>query len=126
MQLARRVIGHVLDFCYPARCAACGTSCPSAMLCSTCEELQQKLEQHPACDLCAKPLTEWLAPCPYCTGKGIRPFDRIVALGVFDDPLKQLIHQMKYQKRWGLGEELALRLLALDRVKTLLSNTEII
>src|SRR3954462_10226274 len=124
MQLARRVIGHVLDFCYPARCAACGTSCPSAMLCSTCEELQQKLEQHPACDLCAKPLTEWLAPCPYCNGKGIHPFDQIAALGGFDDPLKKLIHPMKYNRRWPLAEQLAERLANLDRVREILNSAD--
>jgi ComF family protein len=124
VKLARRVVDHVLDFCYPARCASCEAACRSALLCPTCEQSQRNLEEHPACDRCAKPLTEWLAPCPYCMGKGIHPFDRIVALGVFDDPLKELIHRMKYQKRWSVGEELAHRLLELDRVKALLSTTE--
>src|ERR1041385_7620594 len=125
MKLAR-VLAPVLDFCYPARCAACNEACPTALLCDACEEAQTKAQEHPACDRCAKPLTEWLAPCPYCKGKGIRPFNRIAALGVYDDPLKAMIHRFKYEKHWGLGEALAERLLEQERVKDILSYAQVI
>jgi len=59
-------------------------------------------------------------------GKGLRPFERIVALGVYEDPLKELIHHMKYHRRWSVGEEMALRLLKLERVKKLLADAEVL
>src|SRR2546423_12342141 len=114
MKLAR-VLTPILDFCYPARCAACNEACATRLLCQSCEDAQSQIENHPACDRCAKPLTEWLAPCAYCMNNGLRPFDRIIALGVYVDPLKSMIHRMKYQKQWGLAEELADRLLELGR-----------
>jgi ComF family protein len=85
-----------------------------------------KLESAAACSWCGKPLSETGAPCPYCLGEGIPHFDRILRLGVFDEPLKHLIHQMKYHNRWGLGEVLADRLLAHERTKAMLSETQVI
>ena len=69
-----------------------------------------RLEDSPACPRCAAPLAEEGAPCPWCLGKGLHPFQRIVRLGVFHDPLKDLIHKMKYNRQWPVGELLAHRL----------------
>ena len=117
----------LLDFCYPGRCACCdaGTT-GSALLCTTCDADLTNLESAAACSWCGKPLSETGAPCPYCLGEGIPHFDRVVRLGVFDEPLKHLIHQMKYHNRWGLGEVLVDRLLRHERTKALLSETEVI
>jgi ComF family protein len=40
----------------------------------------------------------------------MRPFERIVAMGLYDDPVKTLIHAMKYQKAWPVAEYLSERL----------------
>jgi ComF family protein len=95
-------------------------------LCGACNGLLTEIEMRGACERCARPLGQWGAPCPYCMGKGLRPFDQVVALGVFSDPLKHLIHRMKYHRRWGVGEELALRLLDHKRVTELLGDAECI
>jgi ComF family protein len=85
-----------------------------------------QMTRAPACELCAMPLAAHGAPCPYCMGKGAPHFERIIRLGVFEDPLKHLIHQMKYHKRWALGEFLAARLFGTERAKGLLTETQAI
>ena len=72
------------------------------------------------------PLGSDNAPCPYCHGNSHFPFERIIRLGVFDEPLKHLIHQMKYHHRWTLAEELTDRLIATERAKGLLTETQIL
>jgi ComF family protein len=49
-----------------------------------------------------------------------------VRLGIFDDPIKHLIHQFKYHRRWPLGEMLADRLLDTERAKGLLTETQVL
>ena len=64
------------------------------------------------------------APCPYCLGEGVRRFEKILCLGVFRDPLKHMIHQIKYHNRWTLAEYLAGRLFARPEVKRLLDDAD--
>ncbi len=122
-------VKQVLDFCYPTVCAACGVSCPESntpACCETCDQALRALAEIPACEKCAKPLAYDRAPCPYCEGRGFRPLDQIVCIGVFDDPLKHLIHQAKYYRQWMLAEILVDRLAAQERVQSLLAATEVL
>ena len=80
----------------------------------------------PACDCCAMPVATHGAPCPHCLGKGVSHFERVIRLGIFDDPIKHLIHQMKYHKGWILGEFLAERLFTTERAKGLLTETDVL
>jgi ComF family protein len=57
-------------------------------------------------------------------GKGPANFYRVVRLGPYADPLRELILHLKYHRKWGIGEELADRLLRQERVKHLLHETE--
>ena len=123
----RTLFHHVLDFCYPGACAACDAFVEGGrVLCETCDAELENLTHSPACTHCAMPLGADGAPCPYCHNRGIYPFDRIIRLGVFADPLKHLIHQMKYHGRWGLAEVLADRLAGTERAKGLLTETQAI
>src|SRR5262245_24642180 len=109
---------HVVDFCYPRVCAVCGgAGMDTSQLCEACNHDLQKLELAAACPKCAMPLAEHGAPCPHCGGKGHKPFERIVRLSIFDDPVKHLIHQIKYHNRWPLAEFLAERLVEQEDVK---------
>jgi competence protein ComFC len=54
------------------------------------------------------------------------PFDKIVRLGIFDEPLKDLIHHMKYHGRWTLGEQLAGVLAETDRIKQLVRDETVL
>src|SRR3954468_16079067 len=122
MRLAalRGLLSDVLDFCYPGRCAVCDAECPGGSpLCPDCAEKLRALERGAACGLCAKPLVEPEDPCPYCLGKGMRPYQRIARPGVYREPLRPLIHTLKYNRRWPLAEDLGRRLACLEPVKRL-------
>ena len=121
------LFSQVLDFCYPGRCAACREGVEgAALLCPACDQELHKLETAAGCSWCGKPIPEVGAPCPHCLGDGIAHYDRVIRLGVFSDPLKHLIHQMKYHRQWGIAEGLAERLLGQERVKGMLTETEVI
>ena len=121
------LLRDVLDFCYPGLCATCRAGCEAGeMLCEACDARLTKLESAAVCGLCGMPVAEQGAPCPYCRGAGVAHYDRVVRLGVFDEPLKGLIHQMKYHGRWGIAERLAERLVEQQRVKELLGEAEVL
>ena len=43
-----------------------------------------------------------------------------------NDPIKHVVHQFKYQRKWSLGEMLADRLCATERAKGLLTQTDVL
>jgi len=53
------------------------------------------------------PLPEPDAPCAHCLGSGIAHYDRVLAMAPFREPVRHLIHQMKYHGRWAIAELLA-------------------
>jgi ComF family protein len=123
--LLTRVIRQVVEFCYPGQCAVCESAGEHrGALCASCLDDLRRLERMAGCSRCGRPLTQADSPCPYCMGRGIFPFQRIVRLGTFSDPLKHLIHQTKYHRRWELSEELADRLLEQERAKGVLTETD--
>jgi ComF family protein len=120
-------VKHVLDFCYPRVCAVCdGAGDLELDVCSGCLEDLHKLESAPACERCAMPLAQHGTPCPYCFGQGIRPFERIVRLGVFEDPIRHLVHQIKYHGRWALAEFLADRVVKHESCKGILQDADLL
>jgi ComF family protein len=121
----REIAGHVLSFCYPGICANCGGAGDGQVpLCEPCRIDLHNLEIQPSCPLCAMPLPEPDAPCAHCLGDGVRPFQSISRLGTFADPLRHLVHQMKYHGKWGLAEFLADRLLEQPAVGAMLSQID--
>lgn len=129
MSAVRGWFNLLADFCYPAACASCETpleSAPPSRLCAPCASALNRLADAGACARCAKPLASQDAPCPYCHGRGIPPYERIVSLGVFDDPLKELIHRMKYRGRWPLAEMLADRLCEAPAARALLESADVL
>jgi ComF family protein len=125
--LLQRLLRDVVDLCYPGHCAVCKNACdPGAFLCQTCDEELVKLEHRPACNRCGAPLASEDAPCPFCRGKGVRHYRRVVRLGTFAEPLKGLIHQMKYNRQWALAEHLARRLLAQPAVADVLEGADVL
>jgi len=122
-----QLVAHVLDFCYPGSCSHCAAACPgSAFLCNECSAKLKAFAQAPACLRCAMPLPQHDAPCPYCLNRGIRPFTQILRLGIFHDPLKDLIHHMKYHRRWTLAEQLAGVLAEQPRVRQLITEDSVL
>src|SRR5687768_15254986 len=99
----RRLARDVFDFCYPGRCAACEASCETAnALCDKCDRALNVLESAAACGACGMPAAGPGGPCAYCQGQGFGPYERVLRVGLFRDPLKHLIHEMKYRGRWPI------------------------
>ncbi len=120
----RTLVNDVLAFCYPDRCARCERGSDGPFLCGACDAEMCELERRPACERCAMPLGGPGGACPYCDGRGRRPFERVVALGTFRDPLRHLIYAAKYHGRWTVAEQLADRLLAQESVKGLMTESD--
>ena len=80
------MLKHVLDFCYPGNCPICAAACPDAgprACCDACHAQLAEIESAPSCERCAKPLAYDRAPCPYCAGRGWRPYERIASRTTF-------------------------------------------
>lgn len=125
---AKSLFRDVVDLLYPTTCAACDAFVeePTGPLCVDCNKALLKQEDEAACPACAMPLVSRGDPCPYCEGKGEPNFERIVRLGVYSDPIRHLVYRMKYHGRWSLAEFFADRLMEQERVKALLTETDVL
>ncbi len=120
-----RLLGHVRDVCYPDTCSVCRCfSEGGGPLCGECSERLAALAAEAACPRCAKPVALPDAPCPWCLGKGVYPFQRMVRLAEFSEPLRTLVHQAKYSGRWTMAEILADELASRPQVRDLLADCD--
>lgn len=120
-----RLLSGTLAFCYPGVCAACHGSYETAdPLCPACMRRLCELETGIGCAQCGRPLVVDGAPCPWCQHKGLRPFETVVRLGLFAEPLRVLIHRLKYHRQWAMGEFLADRLYEQPRTRRLLEQAD--
>ena len=97
----------LLDLVYPPRCPGCGSM--GAVLCASC---QARIEPPPApaCIRCGHPApTENL--CPTCRATPSH-LDRIAASAVFAPPLREAIHELKYNNGRALARPLGARMVA--------------
>jgi ComF family protein len=118
------LLWDLLDFCLPATCACCGEAAVSSFLCQRCNAGLTQLEASAACQWCAMPIAEPDAPCPNCRGNGVPHYDRIAALGKFQEPIKTLVHQLKYRRRWTAGELLGQQLAGCERIRKILDTAD--
>ena len=116
----------LVDFCYPRACLACELTGTDSPFCQECTAQIDKLAAAPACSRCAMPLAENDAPCPYCFGDGLKPYNRVTRLCIYVDPVKSLIHRMKYHAAWNLAEALATRLLQQPGIQQMLTNADVL
>lgn len=115
------------NFIYPPLCAGCKSIRTGAdsEFCAACDVSLSALAAGCACPRCAAPIPE-NSGCPFCRGAGIFPFEKIIALGPFREPLRKMVHEMKYHHRWPLAETLADRMLRENRVRQLLDETDVL
>ncbi|MGA2498610.1 MAG: ComF family protein [Tepidisphaeraceae bacterium] len=127
LQILRSAAASLSEAIYPSRCEVCSTSLSDVgWLCDKCNEQLNKLAEHPACPRCAAPLSMDGAPCPFCKGKGLYPLRLIARLAIYEEPLRQLIHRMKYESRWPLAELLAERLCEQRSLAGLMSHIDLV
>lgn len=127
-RLLQSLVRPFMAFCYPGQCACCRALWDGeGPWCEACEKELSALRGVGACAACAAcgmPLPVANAPCPYCKGRGLFPYRDVVRLGVFREPLRGLIHSLKYHRQWQLGELLAERLHGETQVRELLERAD--
>jgi ComF family protein len=117
-------IKSLADFCYPPICNLCGAGGAAPPLCAGCLAALDRLASVAACGCCGYPLAGPSDPCPHCHGSGIGPIHRVARLGVFNDPLRTLVHRIKFRHGWPLAEFLADRLAAHASAKAILDAAD--
>lgn len=101
-----------VDWIFPPECAGCGQ--PGTRWCPDCQRAVQPVSG-PICQICGIPM-HTAGVCPDCRAQ--KPaFQLLRSWAVFQDPLRQALHQLKYRRNMGLGEVLTLQML--DFVKSL-------
>ena len=103
-----RTVGRgLLDLLYPPRCPGCGRI--GVTLCAECQSAIEPLSA-PICVRCGRPAeTEGL--CTTCE-RTPSHLDRISATAVFAHPLREAIHELKYNNNRTLAQPLGDRMAA--------------
>lgn len=123
----RQTLDDFAALLFPGRCVLCREATPgNDRFCSDCEDRLVKSETRPQCRDCGSPLAVEDSPCQRCLGRGFRLFDEVVNLGVFGDPLRPLVHRLKFYHGWSAGETLADRAATLPRVQQLMRHTDVL
>lgn len=92
-----------LDLVYPPCCVLCRAriSDDLSVICDDCGSGLLSIDA-PYCERCGQPLDAPVAPCPACPGRTFY-FDGAFSGFQFNRPLQDLIHQLKYRNRPGIG-----------------------
>ncbi len=97
---ARRLSGTLLTTLLPPACASCGE--PGHMLCLDCRAAIAWIKE-PVCETCGRPAASRL--CSSCDSDppAARP---IRSATYYRDPIRRVIHRMKYEGLFALGRPL--------------------
>ena len=123
--MLRSLARSIFDFCLPRECPACRTGYEGEnSICPACEAELKQLVVAPRCGAarCRRHAQRLLR---HCGGDGLRPFRKVVCLGVLNDPLKSLIHRAKYTGRWDIAERLGHQLAEQVDSRTLLATADV-
>jgi ComF family protein len=77
-------------------------------ICEECYSRIESIESH-YCQKCGAPLKKNRKTCHVCKGLSFR-FERVRALGVFSTPLVEMIHYIKYERKFLVAERLGIHL----------------
>lgn len=101
-----RLIWTSLDLLLPPNCGGCGK--PGSRWCITCQKNVIRIDGS-ICTICGIPLSDKGSVCVDCQLD--RPRYRILrSWSVFDDPVKNALHRLKYRRDIGLGDAIAWQL----------------
>lgn len=92
---------RVLDTLFPPHCVGCRAR--AHWLCPRCLDRVQYLMQ-PLCGVCKQPVSP---AAPHGCRSGAAPVVTISAIGLFGGPLRDAVHALKYQGRYGVAAPLA-------------------
>ena len=91
-----------LDWIFPPICGGCETV--GDRWCADCQAAVQPIS-NPGCPICGAP-TNGSSVCSAC-GRTLPYFSKLRSVGVFQGPIKNALHRLKYKKDIGLGEALS-------------------
>jgi len=89
-----------MELLFPTRCAGCGEYA-GRPLCATCNA-SLSLIGGPACIRCGTPYSHEVEECQICRDR-IKHLDATVALAIYEEPLRSVIHKLKYDNGWRLA-----------------------
>ncbi len=92
----------MLDVLYPPRCPGCGRM--GEVFCAACLQRVEPLPA-PACPRCGQPGPDDTL-CAHCRATP-SPLDVIISAAVFAPPVREAIHQLKYENNRSLAEPLS-------------------
>lgn len=103
IQRASRVSDVILNFVFPPVCASCGKV--GKLLCDECY-LDVVWLAEPICLSCGRVTAVTTSTCSVCQQRPL-PLTTIRAATIFDGPIPDMIHQLKYNGMFGLAGILA-------------------
>ncbi len=92
--------GTAAELLFPTRCAGCGRYA-GRLICAECNAALP-LIRGPACRRCGSPMPYDAGGCPECGGR-IAHLDAATALSTYREPMRSLIHGLKYGNGWRLA-----------------------
>lgn len=95
--------GTLAELFFPTRCAGCGRYA-GRFLCPDCTARFPYI-RGPACTRCGKPTMYQVEGCEQCRGR-LRRLDLCRALALYEEPLRTVIHRLKYGGAWRLSRSL--------------------
>ncbi len=97
-----RLMWISLDLLFPSQCGGCGRS--GSRWCQDCQNNVKRLNGT-ICEVCGLP-QETPGTCGVCLAE--RPhFHALRAWGIFENPLQNALHQLKYRRGMAMGDALA-------------------
>lgn len=108
----RNILHDLLDFFLPAVCPLCRSPLNPDSGTGFCAECREDIPPIPAaaCRRCALPYPTDITDdhlCATCLNEKTALFERVIAVGVYDGPLKEAIHRFKYRDQINLDHPLA-------------------
>lgn len=98
-----QIVWKAIDWIYPPRCAGC--SAPGMRFCAFCMDSVKVIDQNKVCPICGIPQSIQKV-CPDCASNS-PAFTSLRSWGLYEGPLREAIHSLKYQSDLGISEELA-------------------
>jgi len=96
-----RKLWEIADWVFPPECAGCGK--PGFRFCAECLGKVKKLDES-ICPKCGTP-GKGKEQCDVCR-KSPPPYKAMRAYAIFEDPLRQAIHRLKYKQDLALSIDL--------------------